>query len=203
MSDGRNQISRRTFLNRLAVLGSLMAAYPASALAALREQRGGAPGGVGAWAAADPWKTLNAVQQHLFPAGEDVPGAADIGALRYLRNAMENPDADGEDRIFIVNGVGWLNELTQDKYGQSFAQLDGQRREAALRQIEQSRAGRNWLSLLLTYLLEALLADPVYGGNPHGIGWQWLAHQPGYPTPPPDKVWYRLGERVSFHRKAT
>ena len=35
MSDGRNQISRRTFLNRLAVLGSLMAAYPESALAAL------------------------------------------------------------------------------------------------------------------------------------------------------------------------
>ena len=60
----------------------------------------------------------------------------------------------------------------------------------------------NWLSLLLTYLLEALLADPVYGGNPGGIGWQWLAHQPGFPTPPADKTWYKLAAPVHYQRKA-
>jgi gluconate 2-dehydrogenase gamma chain len=71
-----------------------------------------------------------------------------------------------------------------------------------LREIEQSRAGRNWLSLLLTYLLEALLADPVYGGNPDGIGWTWLEHQPGYPAPPRDKSWYKLASPVRYQRKA-
>ena len=71
-----------------------------------------------------------------------------------------------------------------------------------LRQIEQSNAGQNWLSLLLTYLLEALLADPVYGGNPDGIGWQWLEHQSGFPRPPADKTWYRLGRPVYYRRKA-
>ena len=71
-----------------------------------------------------------------------------------------------------------------------------------MRQIEQSRAGRNWLSLLLTYVLEALLADPVYGGNPDGIGWQWLEHQPGYPRPPADKSWYKLATPVRYQRKA-
>lgn len=202
MSDHEYAVSRRTFLNRLTALGGLMAVYPASALAALREQTGTAPT-VDSWAAADPWKTISAVQQHLFPASDDAPGAAEIGALRYLHNAIENPDADAEDQVFIFNGVGWLNDLTQEKYRRPFAALDEQQREMVLRQIEQSQAGRNWLSLLLTYMLEALLADPVYGGNPQGIGWRWLEHQPGYPTPPPDKMWYRLGERVTFHRKAT
>lgn len=202
MPDREHAITRRVFLNRLTALGALMAAYPASGLAALREQAGTATD-IDAWAAADPWKTISAVQQHLFPTSDDAPGAADIGALRYLHDAIENPDADADDQAFIFNGVGWLNDLTQEKYQRPFVGLDEQRRETVLRQIEQSQAGRNWLSLLLTYLLEALLADPVYGGNPQGIGWRWLEHQPGYPTPPADKVWYRVGERVRFQRKAT
>jgi gluconate 2-dehydrogenase gamma chain len=202
MSDRDCAISRRTFLNRLAVLGALMAAYPAAALAAVREAASAVPD-IDGWSAADPWMTLSAVLQHLFPASDDAPGAVDIGALRYLHNAIENPHADGEDRTFIFKGVGWLNDVTREKYRQPFVELDEQQRESALRQIEASRAGRNWLSLLLTYLLEALLADPVYGGNPQGIGWRWLEHQPGYPTPPPDKVWYRLGTRATFEREVT
>jgi gluconate 2-dehydrogenase gamma chain len=37
--------------------------------------------------------------------------------------------------------------------------------------------------MLLDYIMEALLTDPVYGGNPNSIGWQWLKHQPGFPRP--------------------
>ncbi|HHH44483.1 MAG TPA: gluconate 2-dehydrogenase subunit 3 family protein [Gammaproteobacteria bacterium] len=191
-------VTRREFLSRLAALGALAASYPALAL---QERRSGAVEAPD-WAGKDPWHTLTAVQQHLFPAGEDTPGAADIHAIQYLRNTLDNPAADGEDREFVVNGVGWLNELAQERTGKPFIKLDETQREELLRTIEQSRAGRNWLSLLLTYLLEALLADPVYGGNPHGIGWQWLQHQPGFPRPPADKTWYRLGRPVHFQRKA-
>jgi len=42
----------------------------------------------------------------------------------------------------------------------------------------------------------------VYGGNPDGIGWKWLEHQPGYPTPPADKSWYKLAAPVRYQRKA-
>jgi hypothetical protein len=45
------------------------------------------------------------------------------------------------------------------------------------------------------------LADPVYGGNRERRGWEWLAHQPGYPRPPPGKTWYRLAAPVHFQRK--
>lgn len=194
-------ITRRTFMEQLAMLGALAAAYPASVLAETRIQ----PDGLlqqQDWLKAAPWKTLSEVLQHLFPATDDAPGASDINAIVYLHNALENPAADGEDRKFIANGAGWLNELTQERYRKPFTGLDTTQRETVLRQIEQSRAGERWLSLLLTYLVEALLADPVYGGNPNGIGWKWLEHQPGFPTPPPDKTWYKLAAPVRYQRKA-
>lgn len=201
MTESDGGISRREFLNRLALLGSLAACYP---LVTLAQRRLEAESELSlTWLNQDPWKTLAEVQVHLFPASADTPGADDIQAIVYLHNTIENPAADGEDKEFLFNGVGWLNDLTREKIRQPFVALDEQQRETLLRQIEESRAGRNWLSLLLTYLLEALLADPVYGGNPGGIGWKWLEHQPGYPMPPEDKYWYRLAAPVRFQRKAT
>ncbi len=197
----RGKITRRTFMEQIAMLGVLAAGYPASLLAQARldaDRSQARP----AWLKADPWKTLAEVQQHLFPAAQDTPGASDIRAIVYLYNSLENSASDSEERKFIVNGVGWLNELVQEKHQQSFTTLDTMQRETVLREIEQSRAGERWLSLLLTYLIEALLADPVYGGNPDGIGWKWLEHQPGFPTPPVDKTWYRLAAPVHYQRKA-
>lgn len=185
---------------RVAALASLAAACPLSVLAEIRSKPSNAEEAT--WLQTDPWKTIAAVQEHLFPAGDDVPGAGDIRAAHYLHATIENPSADGEDREFIINGAGWLNDLGNERYQKVFIDLDEQQREVLLRDIEDSRAGRNWLSLLLTYLMEALLADPVYGGNPGGIGWKWLQHQPGYPTPPEDKAWYRLAAPVHFRRKA-
>jgi len=199
MTERGKGLSRREFITRLAALGSLAAAYPAAALARLRSNA--VAGSEAEWLDQEPWKTLAAVQQHLFPATEDSPGASDFKAIVYLRNSIENPAADGEDKTFIVNGVDWLNDLSRERYQRPFSAFDEAERETVLRLIEQSRAGRNWLSLLLTYLLEALLADPVYGGNPGGVGWKWLAHQPGFPTPAQDKTWYRLAEPVRKRRK--
>lgn len=200
MNEQGKGISRRTFLSRLVILSSLAVGYPAAALAQLRS--GVDAAGKPKWLDQDPWKTIAEVQAHLFPGTEDAPGAADIQAAVYLRNAIEDPGADGEDKEFIFNGVGWLNDLTREKYQRPFTALNEQEREIVLREIEQSKAGRNWLSTLLTYLLEALLADPVYGGNPNGIGWRWLEHQPGFPLPPENKAWHRLGKPVHYRRKA-
>ena len=199
MNEQDKGISRREFIGRLAMLGSLAASYPAAALEGLRSKAISA--NEQAWLDQDPWKTIAAVQQHLFPSTQDSPGASDFQAIVYLRNSIENPLADGDDKDFIFNGVGWLNDLSRERYQRPFTEFDETEREAVLRQIEQSKAGRNWLSLLLTYLLEALLADPVYGGNPGGMGWKWLEHQPGFPTPPGDKSWYKLAAPVRYQRK--
>lgn len=139
-------------------------------------------------------RTLSAVQQHLFPAGSDSPGAGDINALAYLqKNVLDDPALDPEEKQFILNGVGWLDDLSMSTQNSRFLELNEQQREKLLRMIEKSSAGENWLSTLLLYIFEALLSDPVYGGNPNGIGWKWLEHQAGFPRPPPDKIYGKLG----------
>ncbi len=179
----RYTISRRDFIR---IISSSLAACPVASLAAKTST---------AIEEKEPWRTLSAVQQHLLPAGKAVPGAADINALAYLQNMLRAPDMAEEDRLLIYNGVGWLNGLSQQQKKKDFIELDFTDRETLLRQVENSRKGEQWLSLLLTYLLEALVSDPVYGGNTNGIGWTWLQHQPGFPRPPKEKTYPHLAAR--------
>lgn len=138
-----------------------------------------------------PWNTIALVQEHLFPSNGDGPGAGEIKALQYLRQVIELADQQ-DDGPFMRNGAGWLEEESRDEYGRPFWALSEIEREELLQRIAQSRAGERWLSRLLTYVMEALLCPPAYGGNPHGIGWKWLEHTPGFPLPGPDKLWYKL-----------
>ncbi len=140
----------------------------------------------------EPWLTFAAVQQHLFPATDDSPGANDINATLYLNNTLNTPDMEFEDKKFILNGVNWLNGISNKLKRKDFRLLNQKNREIVLRKIEQSNAGQNWLATLLLYIFEALLTDPVYGGNPNGIGWIWLQHQPGFPQPSKNKKYYTL-----------
>ena len=133
---------------------------------------------------------IEAVQMQLFPDDGDGPSAKSLNAFRYLIWGLEDPDnkADG-DKEFILRGVGWLEDLAKTTQGASFITLDSRVQDTVLKQIANSRAGENWLSLLLYYLLEALTLDPIYGGNTDGIGWQWLEHQPGFPRPVQGKTY--------------
>jgi len=185
-------ISRREFIARMGLLGSLALSYPPTALAELRQSKKPA---MAAWQKQFEWQTLAQVQEILFPAADDVPGASDIGATIYLHRAIENPDADGEDKEFIFRGVGWLNGLTKERHKKTFLQLSEAQKQATIEVIVKSQAGQNWVSSLLSYTLEALLMAPVYGGNPDSIGWKWLAHQPGFPLPSEDKTWDKLLQR--------
>ena len=186
-------ISRREFMTRLGLLGTIAISYPATALAERRQSNTNHQ--LPAWLEDPVWKTIAQVQETLFPAAEDIPGASDIGAAMYLHKAIENPNADGEDRDFIFRGTGWLDELAQQRYTRNFIQLTEKEQEKIIMETVQTTAGRNWVSMLLTYILEALLCEPVYEGNPDGIGWSWLEHQPGYPTPTADKTWDQLLQR--------
>lgn len=136
-------------------------------------------------------QTLEQVQLVLFPDDGDGPSAADLHAFDYLRWALTEEDnkADG-DFEFIIKGIGWLNDLSQADYSREFVTLEAEQKNTLVEKISRSKSGKNWLSLLVYYLLEALTLDPLYGGNggshassKSGIGWQWLKHQPGFPRP--------------------
>lgn len=136
--------------------------------------------------------TLSSVQNHLFPPGSHSPGAKEINALPYLLNRLRDPRMDDEEKAFIRKGIAWLDDLSSSTLHKLFIELNEKQREQLLRQIEKSTAGENWLSTVLLYIFEALLCDPVYGGNPNGIGWKWLEHVPGFPGPPADKIYGKL-----------
>lgn len=144
----------------------------------------------------EPWLTIDEVQQILLPPGADPktdgPGSRQIRALAYLQTATTLPQFDPDTTQFLHNGVEWLNELCQSRTGQDFVSLETATQQQMLEQIAKSRAGENWLSTLLTYILEAMLSAPAYGVNPDGVGWHWLKHQPGHPLPTEQTLWYQL-----------
>lgn len=133
--------------------------------------------------------TLTQLQNHLFPADATSPGAKDINALPYLLSALQQPAVQADEKEFIRKGVEWLDDLSKTTFNKKFIALNTDKREQIVKTTANSDAGENWLSTILLYIFEALLADPVYGGNPDGIGWKWLQHQPGFPRPPANKVY--------------
>ena len=145
-----------------------------------------------------PWLTISEVQNHLFPRvgnlveKDSSPGAKDINAIGYLQLILNTHDADQDEREFVIKGTTWLDGMANNMIGKPFIKLNKEERERVLRKISESESGESWLSTLLRYIFEALLTDPVYGGNSHQIGWQWLEHQPGFPRPPANKKYWLL-----------
>ncbi len=133
---------------------------------------------------------LDAVQIQLFPDDGNGPGARDLNAIAYLEWAMtDRQNKEDGDPDFIAKGIGWLDDLSEQTQGDSFIKLSDKQQDKVLKQIAKSQAGENWLSLLMYYLAEALMLDPVYGGNPEMIGWKWLEHQAGFPRPVAGKTY--------------
>lgn len=143
----------------------------------------------------DPWLTLDATLAHLLPTSVTGPNAADINALAYLYQVMTVQPTSLDEKEFIIKGVGWLNSFANSEHSKAFIQLSFEEKELLLRGISRSRAGENWLNTLLNYIFEAMLAPPAYGGNPKGIGWQWLEHQAGFPLPEKGQRYFELPPR--------
>jgi gluconate 2-dehydrogenase gamma chain len=133
---------------------------------------------------------LDAVQMRLFPEDGNGPSARDLNALSYLEWAMTDPVNIGDgDPDFICKGIGWLEDVSRTAHTIGFAELRHELQDEVLERRAQSKFGKNWLSLLMYYLMEALMLDPFYGGNPDMVGWMWLEHRPGFPRPVEGKTY--------------
>ncbi len=181
LSDWRQQLFTRRQLLITAAAGSLAAVFPLASVAT-----------AGGTKKLDPWPLIDAVQQQLFPAEDHAPGAREINALGYLKFVVSDTTLAPKDREFITRGAAWLEDMAQQMYKKSFLALSNADKDKVLKRIAASEAGENWLSTLLLYIVEALLTDPVYGGNTEQRGWTWLQHVPGFPRPPLDKTFPRL-----------
>ena len=61
-------------------------------------------------------------------------------------------------------------------------ELGKDNKERVLRRFESSKLGRNWLSTIMYYAIEAMLGDPIYKGNKDMLGWKNIDHSAPVPT---------------------
>jgi len=168
---------------------SAIAAMPVMALGQNEQKQ------IAAIVKTEPWLTIDTVLNHLLPESSNGPSAKELRVLAYLYNVVHQQPTEQNEIDFIFKGVGWLNGFTKKQLDKSFVALTKAEKETMLRGVSRSPAGENWLNNLLGYIFEAMLSPPAYGGNPEGIGWQWLEHQAGFPLPKSGQRYYELPKR--------
>ncbi len=183
-------MDRRYFL-KITSAGAAATAVTTAAMplfSAPKQQTGGDDG-----LSDEQWQTLDAVLEHLFPSEAEAPGARDVMALHWLQTVLLDDETEEVHKQFLRAGVAQVDETSAELYQKAFAALQNEQREAVLRHMEKSKQqGRAWLQEMIRYIFEALLSDPVYGGNPQAAGWKWLQHIPGFPRPPKEKRYFLL-----------
>ena len=139
------------------------------------------------------------VQQILFPKEANSPGAKDFNAAKYLLWVLTDKRIPKDEKQYIVNGLKWVNETAQEENSSSFLKLSKNEQVQVIDTISNTSWGENWLSVMLTFIIEAMISDPIYGFNKDGIGTKWLGHQVGYPRPTKenryDEIFDTLSER--------
>jgi len=127
----------------------------------------------------DLFKTLDAVQEVLFPKGLDAPSAREFGATAYLAKVSTHSSFLKSDLNFLTRGA---QELMNEH--NNFLTLSPKEQDKTLRAfVDDNDMGQNWVSFVLYFTIEALFSSPVYGGNKNESGWKWLDHNAGVPQP--------------------
>lgn len=158
------KITRRIFIASGVVAGTALALLPQGAKSNIK---------------IDLFKTLEAVQQVLFPEGLDAPSAKAYGATAYLANVSTHSSFLASDLRFLKRGAKAIMEYVPD-----LLTLTPQKQDEALREfVNEHKIGKDWVAFVLYFSLEALLSSPIYGGNKNESGWQWLHHNAGVPQP--------------------
>jgi len=127
------------------------------------------------------WHILKVVQEHLFPSEEDAPGASDVNAAAFVQWVLTDAAIDESEQAFLKEGLANLDDDARERWGMSFLDMLPENQVKLLQHIESHDWGESWLSVMLMYIFEALLSDPVYGANSDKQGWKWLNYNGGEP----------------------
>lgn len=142
-------------------------------------------------------ETLRIVQGILFPHDQFGPGALDFKADQYLLWVLSDERLDQAELGYIKNGIDWVDETSIELYSRKITVLNIIEKEGLIQNISKEAWGKSWFSVILTFIFEAMLADPLYGSNPDGIGWKWLDHNPGQPRPESNLIYDEIFKQLS------
>lgn len=139
---------------------------------------------------------LTQILDLFFPNDGNGPSAKDINAFGYIMWVLHDSlNRKTEDNEYIIEGLDWANETAQEIYFKPFVELNQEEREVLVGKFTQLNWGKSWSSVMITLIFEALLLDPIYGGNTDELGWKWLNHTPGHPRPTEENRYERIMER--------
>lgn len=131
-----------------------------------------------------------------FPADGNGPSSEDINAFGYIMWVLHDSlNRTTEENTYIIEGIDWANETAKEIYFTSFVELEAKQKEALVGKFTELDWGENWSSVIITLILEALVLDPIYGGNTNEVGWKWLNHVPGYPRVTETNRYERIMEK--------
>ena len=139
---------------------------------------------------------LKEVQNILFPNDGNGPSAEDVNVLNYLQWVISDSRMDPSEVEYLLNGIAWLEESSEETYSNPFLELSQNDKESLIAKVSKENWGESWLSVILTLIFEALLSDPKYGGNTDSMGWKWLSHNPGNPRPNQELLYDNIFEHI-------
>ena len=165
---------------------------------------------------------LAATADCMIPADELSPSGSDCGVVTYIDGQLasawgggarlyrDGPHPTGTPqqgtqtlmtpREIITTGIAEANNWCLATHGAAFDALATEQRNTALQQIEAGSARfeaikpQAFFNLLLDLTMEAMFADPIYGGNRDLAGWKLLGF-PGLPATYADKIVDYRGKR--------
>jgi len=135
--------------------------------------------GCDVFAITTPNHTIEVLQNDLFPKAKELK----IETANYINLILRNRYISDEDKLFLKNGIKWLNETAVEMHGSLYTKLSLFERQNLLKEISATKWGESWLYNMMTYIFEAMLGDPIYGSNNEEAGWKWLNFEGGNPRP--------------------
>jgi gluconate 2-dehydrogenase gamma chain len=126
---------------------------------------------------------IQKVQTVLFPNDGNGPSVDDVNAYSHFIWVISDKRKRQAEIDYLINGIGWTEETAIEQFNKSFSQLNDIEVEQLVEFIANEKWGKDWLSVVLTLIFEALALDSIYNINTNQVGWKWLSHQNGTPRP--------------------
>ena len=139
---------------------------------------------------------LKSILNILFPDDGNGPSLDAINGYGYVMWVLHDTlNRKPEDNEYIIEGLDWADETAQELYFTKYIELEQKQKEALVDHFTKLKWGKSWCSAMVILIMEALLLDPLYGGNKDEARWNWLNHTPGIPRPTEALRYERIMER--------
>jgi len=126
---------------------------------------------------------LKEIADILFPKTSISPSASELKADIYYLWNLNDTNLKARKRHYLASNLSRIDNYCKENYKNSFIKLSKTKKESAIKEISLETWGENYLSSLLTIIIEAMFANQIYGSNPENIGRNWLNFKGGYPQP--------------------